>query len=221
MNSAATQAEKATKCYTKEKIFNRRKKYASFIRIYKRVFGESSPAYKEVSLAQKDFLAELLNTTPEALEAFEKAYEMNVLELPPEDCYGQNSRQAREAKHSSTDTGTDLDIEDRIVEELLAQTTKYVYDGVSAHTESFPRLPNGTKLVTNEEISAMEEELRPQLTGSLAKKDFPWDSGFALLSQYKMMLDEPDAEKKKIFTVCSARDWISWTWTLWYTRFWE
>jgi len=118
----------------------------------------------------KEQIAELLNTTPEALNEFEKAY--NAVADEENKASGNffklNSRDvAQHADMSSDDIAL---LQDRIVNELLVASNL---------------LPcNDEPAVTNEEIKALPEELRPQLTGSLVKKDIAGDSYPILLLNY-------------------------------------
>lgn len=146
------------------------------------------------STMTKDNIAKYLRMNPEALAAFEDAYEKNVLnELPdPDDFFATNSRQAAEMKHSidieevNTDQYTEdiENLEDRIVEELLSQTEVYVFDGKFGHKVGLDALPDGTKAVELNDINRLPEELRPQLSGNLMKKDINEPSYPGLLMFY-------------------------------------
>lgn len=119
----------------------------------------------------KEQIAQLLNTTPEALEEFEKAYHAVSDEENKKsgNFFKLNSRDV--AKHIEVSDSDVARIEKRITDELLT------FSGC---------LPDNTAehLVTNDEIKALPKELRPQLTGTLVKKDIGGDSYPALLEMY-------------------------------------
>ena len=133
------------------------------------MFGNITAAFK--NSMSKEQVAQLLNTTPEALEEFEKAYHAVSDEENKKsgNFFKLNSRDV--AKHIDASDADVAEIERRITNELLA---------------SSGCLPDHTieHLVTNDEIKALPEELRPQLTGTLVKKDIAGDSYPALLEMY-------------------------------------
>ena len=133
------------------------------------MFGNITAAFK--NSMSKEQVAQLLNTTPEALEEFEKAYHAVSDEENKKsgNFFKLNSRDV--AKHIDVSDADVTKIEKRITNELLA---------------SSGCLPDHTieHLVTNDEIKALPEELRPQLTGTLVKKDIAGDSYPALLEMY-------------------------------------
>ena len=133
------------------------------------MFGNITAAFK--NCMPKEQVAQLLNTTPEALEEFEKAYHAVSDEENKKsgNFFKLNSRDV--AKHIDVSDADVAEIERRITNELLA---------------SSGCLPDHTieHLVTNDEIKALPEELRPQLTGTLVKKDIAGDSYPALLEMY-------------------------------------
>ena len=133
------------------------------------MFGNITAAFK--NSMSKEQVAQLLNTTPEALEEFEKAYHAVSDEENKKsgNFFKLNSRDV--AKHIDVSDADVAEIEKRITNELLA---------------SSGCLPDHTieHLVTNDEIKVLPEELRPQLTGTLVKKDIAGDSYPALLEMY-------------------------------------
>ena len=89
-------------------------------------------------ILQKDAIAELLRISPEALEAFETAYAAHALNEESDNFFQVNSRQAVNAQHAIDPEKTGEPIDEieyfeslcsRIVDELLAQTETYVFDG--------------------------------------------------------------------------------------------
>lgn len=147
---------------------------------------QMSQKEKELSTLSKNEIAELLNTTPEALAAFEKTYKKEIIENPniPENFFKINAKQATKLnKKNINKDGIILDLTERIVSELLSQTTSYIYDGKDGFYHSFNidiRNP-----VTLEEILSVPEDLRPQLSGNLIKKDIEGDSCVSLLQNWK------------------------------------
>lgn len=120
---------------------------------------------KELS---KEQIAELLNTTPEALTEFEKAYEAVADDenKASGNFFKLNSRDvAQPASYDETDV---KELEDRIVGELLSPKKC---------------LPSGS-LVTNEDLKKLPKNVRPQLTGTLVMKDIDGDAYPALIYNY-------------------------------------
>ena len=146
-----------------------------------------------------DDMARLLRTTPEALAAFEQAYGKAKLEEPKDehDLFGTNSREAV-AMRGEQGLSDEADaLCRRIVDELVAQTSVWSYDGTSGACEERYALPDG-KNVTREDVMALPREMRPQLTGDLVTKDIAEDSAPALLWFYDTMLkarDKGEADK--------------------------
>lgn len=152
----------------------------------------------------KDDIANLLRTTPQALAAFESSYTKHALNVKEDDFFHINSRQAAErnrAEHvraSEDDAKATNDLVNRIVEELLAQTETYVFDGNLGKFHQPLALPDGTKMVTNEDINRLPLALRPELTGELMKVDIDSDTPnyTVLLGNYARYLKETDPEGK-------------------------
>lgn len=125
---------------------------------------------KEESLAGKDDLAAFLRTTPEALEAFEKAYRREVISGWDVSYDGQpNAKQAAEGMDREVSADQEELIQ-RIVAELISLTPVYRYDGKDISISNPPPLP-GYEVVTKEEVMAVPAPLRPECTGSLMKRD--------------------------------------------------
>ena len=147
----------------------------------------------------KDDAAKLLKTTPEALEAFEKAYAKASIYADAEDdnFFAINSKEASEehgknkGKYGPSPVGLIL----RIVEELKAQTVTYTYDGKKS--EILYGLPCKENPVTLNEINSLVEEDRPQLTGRLMKRDINAESSDAILGMLKMFIEDEDPKKRQ------------------------
>lgn len=108
----------------------------------------------------RDKIAEILKVTPEQLDVFEREYsKASMLEAEESDnLFEVNSRQAVSGltKNNSEDLE---DLKVRIIKELLNQT------------DDRNLLINEEDFVTKDEIYAVPEDIRPQLTGRLIKKD--------------------------------------------------
>lgn len=137
----------------------------------------------------KDAIAEMLRTSPEKLAEFEASYKKHALGVEPEDdLLHMNSRQMSEKMHridpdAIEKTNEDVtDLIDRIVDELLADTVIYEYDGNTQHLKTkCLALPAGTEPVTAKTIKALPETLRPQLTGELMHVDLGGEPGYHAL----------------------------------------
>ena len=122
----------------------------------------------------KDDLADVLKADKAALEQFEQAYKKNVLSQDPDEFFDTNSRQASEQLRMSYsgEAGEQTEeLKQRIVNELLAQTSAYVFDGHAGKTLAKKALPADVPEVTKEEIAVLPQSERPQLTGSLMSVD--------------------------------------------------
>ena len=140
----------------------------------------------------------MLKTTPEALEAFEQSYHIGLLNQPVSDNFFEvNAKQA--AGMTDHITVDDADVEsmiDRIVKELLAETSFYSYKKGNVRFGGYD-VRNSDAPVTRKEIMALPEELRPQLTGHLMKVDTSGDSSPLILYMYKTYLEEKNPIRKK------------------------
>ena len=119
----------------------------------------------KTSMLAKDEIAKMLKTNPEALEAFEKAYQ--TLPIEEHGIYGMNAKEAAGTHDHSNDV--DEEMVHRIVTELLSETEVYKYDGETATSFAYPAAV--TKRVEKEELMKYDVSLRPQLTGTMMCKD--------------------------------------------------
>ena len=144
------------------------------------------------SKKRKDEIAEMLKTTPNALEAFEKAYKaVEDTDHDKDNLFAINSRQAA----SESRTGH---FPERIDEEQLNKLINSIVDELI----EIPKgnyLTDEKKLITNEDIKAVPESLRPQLTGTLYKVDIDEPAYISLLEFYKKAITEENPKKAKIF----------------------
>lgn len=157
------------------------------------MFGKMSPKMKPMT---KEEAARILKMDPAAFEAFERAYAAADLPGTDEGIY-RNAKEAAAASEgivaSSEEAGR---IAGRIVQELLAQTPAWSYDGKTAHVmERLADEPE--KMVTADEIAALPEGQRPQLAGSLVRRDMGGDAGLMLLSVYQMYKNAKTKRKKQ------------------------
>lgn len=149
-------------------------------------------------LAVKNSIAKLLKMSPEAFEQFEKAYQYtalddkevseNIFEVSAKQAMGDRGREILEKELS--------DVVDRIVNELLSQTSWYSYDGTRVQTGA-GTLSAGTKPVTREELNKFPPEMRPQLTGSLMKKDLTVPTYLTVLEHYMEYQKAPTTQTGK------------------------
>lgn len=123
------------------------------------------------ALAEKDKIAKVLQTTPEALEAFERAYQDNALmDTQSDNFFEQCAKQAIAKNHPEGSESIPIDMVERIVDELLQQTVAYVYNGKADSKRLYQHNALGPA-VSNEEIQTLPYSLRPQLTGTLMKRE--------------------------------------------------
>lgn len=132
-------------------------------------------------------IARLLNTSPEALAAFEDAYRTHVLDFDGDPAaFGVNSRQAERMRKGgipAVESGDAVDMEAledlkaRITAELAAQTQMFTYDPDRGCGFQPARALPRDGMVTAEEVNAVPRAVRPQLTGELVQKDIDEASG--------------------------------------------
>lgn len=142
---------------------------------------------------KKSEIAELLRTTPEALEAFEKSYwdAQKTFDLTTDNFFQKNSRMASDLRDKDvilSDNDYISSIIKRITDELLHLS------GIEKQEFLNP--------VTLEELRAIPEGLRPDLTGQYIKKEIKDSAYLAVLWHYKSFLKETDPKKKFNFYMC-------------------
>lgn len=156
----------------------------------------------------KDKIADLLKTSPEALEEFEKAYKINVLDEPQDTgrMFEISSKQIADSRERQDIEKDAKALNDRIINELLAETAILVYDGEDLEIKTPELLPSTeTALVNMEtvkasEIYAVPAEVRPQLSGNLMCTDTgPSDASAAILFFYDKWLKAKNPKNKKHF----------------------
>lgn len=142
--------------------------------------------------ASRDRIAELLQTSPEALDAFEATYAATALNEISDNFYQVNSRQASAIRKSQAEgTVKPENMIQQIINELINKTQVYSFDGNLNHSAEIlhplKALP-GTE-ITNQDINQLPEAVRPQLTGSLMKVDIKDHSSQAIMSMYDMSVN--------------------------------
>lgn len=141
----------------------------------------------------REQIAEMLKTSPEALDAFEKAYAAAPIDTHND--FVVNSRDAKKMQapdlQSEDINKTISDIKSRIIDELLAKTFVWTWDGTDTKISAFDPdiIP-----VTKEEIIKLPEPLRPQLTGSMMVKQITDPSSEILMQYYAGYVDSNTPE---------------------------
>lgn len=146
-----------------------------------------------------DRIAKLLRTNPEALKRFEEAYAASCID--GEGVLGVNSRKAASMKSDIELSEAATALRRRVVDELLAQTRVFTYDGVRAITEPLSGLPDGASSVTREEILDLPAQMRPQVSGKLMKVDFPDEMSYRVLAFYYDMFHNAKSEKERAYAI--------------------
>lgn len=149
-------------------------------------------------MLNKNAIAELLKTTPEALSAFEDSYRKNVLE---QDKPGKHLfRNIIDAVNPNVeDRNVDPALINRIVDELVADTRVFKYKNGESSTPEMPALPDNQS-VTLDELNKISKSIRPQLSRNCIQTDMEYGmTGPSVLFMYKKMLEATDPAEKKQF----------------------
>lgn len=152
----------------------------------------------EESIVEKEKIADLLKTTPQALKAFEEAYKDNVLldDSLPDNFFDINAKQA--AALNKKEAGEEVNVlVEKIVEELLAKTDRYSFDGEREYRKD--SLPAIGPTVTNKDVQKLPENMRPQLTGFLMKKDLKGSASEVILEMYLKWLETGNKQYYHMF----------------------
>lgn len=177
----------------------------------KSVLSKSQPARSDQEkLTLKENAARMLRTSPEALQAFEQAYQKCVLEADPQtgSLFDTSAAQVKAGLSQAEFTQQSLALNERIVRELLEQASYVQYkdgqltSGPCLSKADTPVLPS---LVASADINAMPEPLRPQLTGTLMKKDIGESSYLSLLMYCSGMTDPALSSKDRKDYYCRFR----------------
>ena len=138
----------------------------------------------------KEDIAQLLKTTPEALDAFETAYKAaSFEEQEQKGFFGKNSRQAvREVLDEKEANKRSEEIIGRIAAELLGRSN--------------------LGSVRIEDVMQLPAAVRPQLTATESRHT-RWSYG---CMRMRKNTDSRILRGRCNTTTCSARAWTSWTW---------
>lgn len=154
---------------------------------------------RQICTLNKDEIAELLKTTPEALEKFEASY-AKVLDSDTDDLFDHGVRAAKENQSRFVGSINDklLNLIERIVQELINDTLRITVKNGHVTTEQVT-LPIPVTPVTAEELKEIPKELRPQLTGEYYWRDINDNSSNALLWNYKRYQDATSIKDKQMY----------------------
>ena len=148
--------------------------------------------FRKANTINKDKIAEMLKIDPNKLAEFESVYKNKVLtdDIDSDNFFNINSKQASKEKRSEPlpenfDEEYVADICERIVQELLSVQNGYLLPD-NAGKETF---------VTNEDLKVIPEEIRPQLTGTLVKKDVGQDSYIMIFDMLYRSMKEKNPKK--------------------------
>lgn len=153
-----------------------------------------SPITKEES-------ARILKTNPEALAAFEQSYE-RLADEETDNLFLVNSRQAKDIRENNLQASEDYNEDDlkelvnAIVEELKSEAKVWIYDGKKHYVSDVKRLQT-ERSVTNNDLRRFPIAVRPELTGTLVKKDMKEPSYLMLMFYYQKMTSERNPKEAK------------------------
>ena len=165
----------------------------------------------EMELSREE-VVRLLKTTPEALDAFERAYKREVLNNPDESrMFGVSAKQMHEKNEDYVENQPDLNsLMCKIVKELLAQTKVWEYKKIGREpfelNASFED-KSGTS-VTTETLNAIPRENRPQLAGDIILRtgvdEIPTSQ--QLLYWYSKAINEDLSEDERMMAYSMFRE---------------
>ena len=154
---------------------------------------------KEEAKIEKDKMIQILKTSPEILAEFENAYRKEVINKNNSSFDdSKNAKQMASVMNNEPPENT-IEIINRIVNELLAETFVYKYDGVDGIIVNEKKLLPDHQMVTNDELLAFPMDIRPELAGNLIKRDLSdREDGWKLLINYYLnSKTNPDLQKRK------------------------
>lgn len=149
----------------------------------------------------KEKAAQILKTNPEALTAFEQSY-ARLDDEEIDNLFQVNSRQAKQFRENNLQASEIYNEDDlnklieAIVEELKSETGVWKYDGNKVSATKLKCLPIERK-ISNNDLSQFPATVRPELTGTLIKKDIEEPSYLALAFYYQKMSNEKNSKKAK------------------------
>ena len=145
--------------------------------------GQILPKKNKNDIKTKNKIAEILKTSPEMLDKFESMYQAVSEEehRNSENFFDINSRDVADIKNVHEVSETDIEIlTQKITDEILTLYNHSVLPDTQSAT------------VTREELESLPVELRPQLTGTMVRKDITGDSYPAVLESYQRWLKAGD-----------------------------
>ncbi len=150
------------------------------------------------TLSNKE-IADFLKVNPEYLEEFEKAYQIASLNSDDDNFFKKNSRQAFIESRANNINEYYDDIVEKVVKELLDISKIYEYKRENNLEYITEYLPAPNNLITKEEIMALPEHLRPELTGSMVKMDIGEGSSEQIVFMLKKYLETNDIKYYHMF----------------------
>lgn len=154
----------------------------------------------------KDQIAAMLHADPNTIQEFERAYAKASVDDVSDNLFQINSRQAAEHRRIGQQTrgevvASDSDeirrLQERIVAELLSKTQVYTFDGQTELVRPPLALPGDFTPVSSKELAALPVNLRPELTGSLMKRDMEEPAYQSLLFFYDQFLHGRHEKQRK------------------------
>lgn len=134
-----------------------------------------------VTLA-KDKIAEMLSTNPEVLDKFENAYKRALTDTENNSGY-VNAKTVNSDKTQENNSDKQKEIIDRIVSELVNDTTVYRYvNNSSEHTE----LVKNNKYISPDQLTVFDKDSRPLLTGNCMTVEIPDNYKMLVTNLYDM-----------------------------------
>lgn len=151
----------------------------------------------------REHVAQILKTTPGALEEFEKAYQRITEDSVPNSVFQTNAKSVA-GMLAGVPEVSDFPVEqmiERCALELEQEVPVWRWDGRKMAFEIFhtSALPDNYQPVTLQEINELPEHLRPQLSCSLYRKDFNDDVYKILISTWASYMDETDPRRKAVY----------------------
>lgn len=150
------------------------------------------------TLSNKE-IADFLKVNPEYLEEFEKAYQIASLNSDDDNFFKKNSRQAFIESRANNINEYYEDMVEKVVKELLDISKVYEYKRENNLEYITEYLPAPNNLITKEEIMALPEHLRPELTGSMVKMDIGKGSSEQIVFMLKKYLENNDIKYYHMF----------------------
>lgn len=160
----------------------------------------NTPGKKQNVLSIEE-LAQFLNTSPKAFEAFENAYKTAENEDGATKNFFECSKKDIDKNYKSNTIMPNTKAEQeimaeniiyRIVQELLNQTEMWSYDREKIQCSYQNENKTHVNPVTSEEIANLPEHLRPQLTGSLMRVDIKQPSSLVIFYNLKRFQETGD-----------------------------